>query len=430
MVQHGGPDHERARLSLLYWKNIVKVSGGVIFGQMLGIVGYLFLTWVYGPAEFGSYASWLALVAFGSVLSTGALETSLVQDDDGAPRRNAVIMILLTTLLGSVAYALLCAFVVFDHLDIHLGSRLFFAMTILLSVFALAANNVLQSWSAAEGRFRALTILRIVQSASIVFLPLLLSLVGRTSVELILGHAAGLVVSTLAWLAVLRPDKISLLRFADLPAFWRQRQRCFKFVLPALIVGACVANLPQLAINARFGSTAAGYMALAQRVLGTPLSLVGVAVRDVFKRFASLAFRERGECSTEFRNSALVLGAVAIGFAAIMFLFAEDLFVLVFGEKWRVAGSYAILLLPMSAIGIVASPLTYLVYIVRREEFDLYWQTALLAIVAAAWFSFSSVEMTLRVYALAYAAMYGVYLLACHKFAKGKGGAVAGGAIE
>jgi hypothetical protein len=64
--------------------------------------------------------------------------------------------------------------------------------------------------------------------------------------------------------------------------------------------------------------------------------------------------------------------------------------------------------------------LTYLVYIVEREEFDLYWQSALLIVVALALFPFADLATTLKVFAWSYASMYILYVIACARFAKGR----------
>lgn len=403
-----------------YWSHVAKVSGGVIFGQLIGIAGYLVLTWTYAPAAFGVYASWLAVSVFGSVLSTGGLETSLVQDPDGAERRTSTAYVLATAFIGALAYCAVIAAVLPFFPNLLKGNPWFICAAVFIAVLGLSANTVLQSWAAAEGLFRPLTQLRILQSLAIVALPLALALIGRDSSMLIAGHALGLAIALAFWARYFGLRQFETLRPPELIDFWKRRRRTFTYVLPALVVGSFVGNLPQVAVNAKFGHEAAGYMALALRVLGTPLSLVGVAVRDVFRRYATIAFRERGECSREFWNSFLVLGTIAIGFGVVMYIASEPLFVFVFGEKWRSAGVYARYLVPMTAAGIVASPLTYLVYIVRREDFDFYWQVSVLLLIGAIFLTQDHVTTTLALYALTYAAMYAIYMVACARFAAGK----------
>lgn len=407
-----------------YWVNVIQVSGGVVLGQLIGIVGFLLLTWVYRPSEFGVYASWLSLVAIGSTLSTGALETSLVRDSDGGVRRNAAAKIVWTALLGAALFAAVCGLGLSRFPDFLPGNRALVAISIGVAVFSLASNMVMQSWAAAEGLFRPLTLLRIAQSSLTMFVPLALSAVGRTSSLLVWGHTLGLIVTLALWLAVFPRAELGSVRPGSLRGFWSERIRCFIYVLPALSIGTLAANLPQLAVNWRFGVEAAGHLALAQRVLGAPLSLIGIAVRDVFKRYASVAFRDRGECVREYWSSFAVLAAVAVAFGLVMYAFSEPLFVLVFGEQWRFAGQMARWLLPMFVMAIVASPLTYLVYIVEREEFDLYWQSVLLPVVGTSLIAFAGIETTLKVFAFSYVAMYAVYVFACARFARGHNAAL------
>lgn len=402
-----------------YWISVAQVSGGVVVGQLIGMIGFMLLAWVYRPAEFGNYATWLAISSVGSVAGTGAIETSLVRDEDGAPRSEAAAKIIGTAIIGAALTTLGCLITLILMPWVLPGDKALAALAIGAGVFGISGNVVYQSWAAAEGRFKALTLMRIAQSSLIMFTPLLLSVFGRTSHHLIWGHILGLVASQLIWLSIFPTDTFGRIRFHVLLSFWRERARCFKIVLPALLIGSLAGNLPQLVVNARFGADAAGFLALAQRVLGVPLSVVGMAVRDVFKRHASVAFRSRGECVREFWNTFLVLAAVAVAFVLVMLPLSEVLFVLVFGEVWRFAGIVASWLLVMFAIGIVASPLTYLVFIAGREEFDLFWQTTLLIVIAISLFAFGDLETTLKVFAWTYSTMYVLFIIACARFARG-----------
>ena len=187
-----------------YWVNVIQVSGGVIFGQLIGIFGFLLLTWVYRPSEFGVYASWLSIVMIGSTLSTGALETSLVRDSDGAVRRVAAAKVVSTAFLGALLFAAVCGLGLSRFPDFLPGNRLLIAASIGIAVFALATNLVMQSWASAEGSFRPLTLLRIAQSSLTMFVPLALSAIGRTSDMLVWGHTFGLVIAAILWLPVFR----------------------------------------------------------------------------------------------------------------------------------------------------------------------------------------------------------------------------------
>ncbi len=80
----------------------------------------------------------------------------------------------------------------------------------------------------------------------------------------------------------------------------------------------------------------------------------------------------------------LSLGSAAV--ALVLAASAEPLFALAFGERWRLAGTMALWLLPLFALRFVASPLIYLFYVAGKQHVDLVWQGLLLAIsLAALW---------------------------------------------
>jgi O-antigen/teichoic acid export membrane protein len=406
-------------LTKQYWNKVAQVSGGTILGQILSIVGYLMLTKLFTPAVFGVYALWLSIVMIGAAVCAGALETSLVRECDGESRSVAAVYVLWSALLGAFLVCLACGVVLTLRPEFIPGDRLLTAASLFVGMLALASLGTFQCWAAAEGQFRFLTLLRIAQSTLITGVPLGLSFFSRSSETLIWGHAAGLCLALCCWGAAFPMRAFQFVGIGDLIRFWKERSRCFKFVLPAHAIGTLAGNLPQLVINWRFGSEAGGYLALAQRVLGLPLSLVGNAVRDVFKRYASVAYRDTGNCSLVFRNSFFVLSAVALTFGVVMFSLSTTLFVLVFGEQWRSAGVIATWLLPLFVMGVVTSPLTYIVYIVEREDFDLVWQGVLLCVTGACLILFSNLQATLVAYAWTYAIMYIIYLTACDRFARG-----------
>jgi O-antigen/teichoic acid export membrane protein len=101
-------------------------------------------------------------------------------------------------------------------------------------------------------------------------------------------------------------------------------------------------------------------------------------------------------------------------------LVAEPLFVLAFGEPWRQAGVIAIWLMPLFTMRFVASPLSYVFYIAGKQQVDLLWQCALLAMTLAAFVFPSTFETSVSFYAVGYAALYVVYIVMSYRYSKGE----------
>lgn len=62
----------------------------------------------------------------------------------------------------------------------------------------------------------------------------------------------------------------------------------------------------------------------------------------------------------------------------ILYFIVEDIFVVVFGEEWRIAGSYANILIPLFFVKFVVSPLTVMNQIYLKNRLVLKWQSGLL----------------------------------------------------
>ena len=71
----------------------------------------------------------------------------------------------------------------------------------------------------------------------------------------------------------------------------------------------------------------------------------------------------------------LIIGVPSFGF---LFFFAEELFAIIFGENWRMAGKYAKILLPLFFIRFVSSSLSSTNVIFEKQKIGLYINLILL----------------------------------------------------
>jgi O-antigen/teichoic acid export membrane protein len=130
-------------------------------------------------------------------------------------------------------------------------------------------------------------------------------------------------------------------------------------------------------LSTYFDATVVGYYALGNRVLSMPMSLVGMALAQVFFQRASEARRE-GKLAT------LVEGAferlVKLGMFPLLLLtfVGSDLFALVFGARWSEAGYYAQILSVWTFFWFISSPLSLLFTVLERQEFSLAINVAIL----------------------------------------------------
>lgn len=405
-----------------YWRSIASVLTGSVVAQIITVLGTLILARICSPGEFGLYASWLGVVLFISVIVTGRFETSLAIEEDGDPRKFSFVSTLITS--GIVSLFLLILLSVVAALYPAISEKI--APSLLLcavpTAFTAAVVQTWQSWAAAEGAYRKLSIIRITNASAIIFSQLAFSffqLGGATM--LAFGYFSGGLV-TCALCAKLMPvgklpteyKKIEVIK-----AFWYRQRRFPLLSLPADAINSAAAQLPIIIVASRFGAEVTGLLAMTLRILGASLGLLGKSVLDVFKQHAATHYREFGECREIYIKNFKILLIGSLVFVFGMFFLSETLFVIAFGEQWRFSGTIVIWMLPYFALAFVASPLSYIVYIANKQYLDLFWQISLFIMTCISLIVPEQYADALKIYSGGYAFLYVIYIIMSYRFSLG-----------
>jgi O-antigen/teichoic acid export membrane protein len=406
---------------MTYWRNVSSVFFGTVIAQSLPVIGSLILTRQFLPAVFGTYSAWLGITLFFSVCLTGRFETSLPMEEDGKFRAMAVLYVLVTTLVLSLfSFLILLSLFLIGIKSIGLMSFKLLLFSLIVSLL-MSLIQIWQTWTAAEGNYKKLSLIRIAQAGLVVIFQVLIGFLQPDLMGLIFGHFIGLIFSVLICI-FLKPISMNFdvtsLKFR-LFTFWKKNRKFPLFSLPADAINSAAAQLPLLLIMSKFGADIAGYYALTIRVLGAPIGLLGSAVLDVFKRHAANAYKTRGECRPEFLHTLKILLMATILTSILFFFCAEQFFVIAFGESWSMSGKIAIWLIPLFAFRFVASPLSYMVYIAGKQNVDLFWQISLLGVTLATFNITETFSTSVQIYSLGYAFLYLVYLRMSYKFSLG-----------
>lgn len=403
-----------------FWRNVISVFSGTLVAQIIPILGSLVIAREYVPAQFGIYVAWFGLVAIAAVMVTGRFETSFAISPDGEPRRMAVVCTLATMLLTMILLGLVTAFFYFVRpVWLKVTNPYLFVLFVPAVMFAATAQ-IWQVWAATEGKYRQLSIMRICQAVAVVTIQITTGYFFPSAVSLAGGYTLGLMAGLCACfyilpLGKLPPDIVVLTR-----QFWSRYTKFPLYALPADAINTIAGQLPVLVIASRFGPTVTGLLALTMRTLGGPISLLGASVLDVFKRHAAISFLRRGECRADYVRTFWALLGGAICMVIVLLPGSEFLFTFAFGEKWKMAGTMAIWLLPMFAMRFIASPLSYMVYIAEKQQVDLIWQIGLLAMTVFTLNLPASYPVVLESYAAGYATLYVIYLAMSYRFSLGE----------
>lgn len=406
-----------------FWKQVSSVFFGALAAQLIPIIGSLFIARIFSPDDFGRFSTWLAIVTIVSVVVTFRLEAVLAITEDGMPRVKAVFATFVVSILMAILF-FFCMIIGANFLKVGYSSpgSSTLLLTVVPAALLLALNQIWQTWAAAEGLYGKLNTMRLVQAATLVLVQVGAGLKYPNAVSLVVGLVVASGVA-FGWSVMMMPQFIhgQFFRLIEFKDFLSRYRNFPLYALPADSINTAVGQLPILVISYRFGHEAAGYLALTMRVLGAPIGLVGKAVLDVFKRHAVQSIQKTGNCRDLYVDTLAMLVVAALTMIVGTLFLAEDIFLYAFGFEWISSGHIAILLLPMFALRMIASPLSYMAYLVERQRIDLLWQSGLLLVTVATLYAFNSFEFTLIGYSVGYAFMYLVYIGISYQLSKGQG---------
>jgi len=410
-----------------YGKKIIAALGGTATAQAINILGALAITRIYAPAEFGLFASWLVITNILTNCLSHMLEHTFGLEPDGDERSVLVMATVAVSLVTAMAVAVFV--LIFYWLGIYFFNDSMInippVLWWLLMPQSLGATLLLvwQSWAANDGNLRYLVQIRISQAAFIAALQITAGIMQPNVSSLAVAQTAGVLLSVgMCWyLMPLRiPVKFSVL-LRHMRYYWSKYRRFPLLALPANLVGVTADRLPVLLIAGRFGAEIAGYYALVVRVMATPIALLGGAVLDVFKRSAAEERNATGSCQHAYKRTFYLLLILSAILVVVVWFFASEFFVFFFGEQWAIAGNMVLWLLPMSATIFVASPLSYVFFIMQKQGVNLCWQICLCCMAVWVFMNIDYYKQSILVYAICYAALNFVYLILSCGYAKNKG---------
>ena len=367
-------------------RSMFVVGGASALGQGALVLASPVLSRLYDPEAFGLLSVYAALL---SVLVAAASLRYDLAIPISADAVEAAHLLALSLILTVVSCVLLGIVIVGwgDQIATALGASGLIPYLWLLPVALLVASaaQMLASWAVYQRSFPALGRMRAMQGASQAVCQVVLGLAAIGPGGLIVGDIAGRTVGMeqllRPLLATLRPIQLSFARVR----FQARRQWHFARVMTlASLLNTLSLQIPFLLIPALFDLASSGQYFLAYRVLVLPASLVAAAVSQVF--FGEASFRR--EDPRRFRdlayNATVSLLVFAIPTYAIIAVAGQALIQVVFGPQWALAGLYAQILAPSLIFWSVASPISSLLLVGRREVESLAFTALELALKAAA----------------------------------------------
>lgn len=325
--------------------NALAMLTGTVMAQALPLLAAPLLTRLYTPEAFGLQTLFMGLAASLAVLATCRMDLAVVLPESDEESL-AILGFALRTALAVAALTWLAVPLAGLATGRALPSEWLWLLP--LMVLAIAVFQLCVGLASRERAFRRVATGNVANQASYVTAALLAGVAGASTLGLVAAKALGQAVgagllgraSVRQLLAALRQVTFGRARAAA----GRYRQ-FLVFNTPYSLVGSVARDAPIYTFSLLAAIGSAGFFGLARTVLLAPTLLASNAFSQVF-------YREAVALKGTPRLQQLTLGLLRLGLLAFAPLFAfcavwgDAVFATLFGENWRTAGVFAMILAP------------------------------------------------------------------------------------
>jgi len=242
-----------------------------------------------------------------------------------------------------------------------------------IGVAVIGAYNIFQFWATRKKAFKRISITRIEQAVGGVGTQLGLGVAGFGAGGLIVGQ---LISQGSGFLGLARRaikddghilKQINLRRMTVAASAYR---RYPKYSMFEALANSASVQLPLIIIVGFVGSAELGLLMLAMRIMQAPMSLVGMAVSQVYYVQAVDEFRQGrlAELTAKVMGGLAKLGIGPLLFAALV---APPLFGIIFGEAWQRAGVLLAWMTPWFVLQFMTSPVSMALHVTSHQRLAL-----------------------------------------------------------
>lgn len=357
-------------MSLL--KSASTIAGSSVISQLIGALSIWLISHKYNLGEVGLYALNYSIALIGAQVCTFASQLLIPRQRDENELAQNVVFCLLQSVIISLPYAALTAWLFHQNV-------VFLYLLTLSNAWVLIAENL----SMRTANFQFLVFQRISVSVVVV-----LSVVLTTHVQAFYwAWACSMMLLTIV--CILRAFDIRTvtrehLRLQSNLAFFKKHSHHVTKVGSAEVLAMVNSNLPIMLINFWFSALTAGYFSVVSRFCLAPAVIIGNAVRNTIFSKWSIDLRNNVFNYPEFKKVRLLLLVLGIICTVGVFIFYPIVMRLGFSEEWINSIPTSRYMLPYLFPALAVCPLTVIELIFGSHRYFLRIQLEQLAIVGIA----------------------------------------------
>lgn len=382
-------------------RNVLTLMTGTTIAQAIPIAISPILTRIYTPEDFGVFALFFAIAAIFGSIANGRYELAIMlpKKDEDAINIFALGFIIVSFL----SLSLLVLVLLFnDYFTNLLGNEdisiwLYFVP---IAVFFTGLWNILNYFNNRRKNYKDLRNATILKSIVLAVVQLSVGFVKSGATGLISGSLLSNMFANMKLFKNITKDKLLLSKISKIKIIaLAKRYKDFpQYSMPTVLVNNLSQHLVNIFIPIIYNLSTLGFYSLVQRVLLLPSSLIGNSIGQVFFNYANTEKNKTGSAQKIFHLTLLKLILIATPLYVLIYIFIEDVFGLIFGKNWIVAGEYSKILILMFYIRFIVSSVANMNVIYNKNKTFLLWQIGLLLINISLIFISKYLQLDFKVY--------------------------------
>jgi O-antigen/teichoic acid export membrane protein len=364
------------------------VASGQAIGYALALGASPILSRLYGPGEFGILAVFVTLTSVMGTICTLRYDNAIP-----LPKDERTAELLTSLAKAALAVTILGLMIVAAIFGSSLNHAIFgsnaapFTWMLVAAVAAYAACEIHIAQTIRRGNFAELSRMRVAQAVTCLATQLCVPVMFVAGpVGLLVGQIAGyigefIIIGLMRDGQARRPVRADIRELRRVALEYRSYPM---FDVSSTLLRVFAVNGQLLIIAWMYGAAAAGFLALAQRLLATPISMIGFSISRVYYSEAA-ALTHDGPAALQqlFISTLKRLTWLSAPPLAIVCLLAPAMFGFVFGTRWQTAGIYCSFLCPLVFLRVVSFVLGPTLDVIHRQGLRLVREMTCVALISA-----------------------------------------------
>ncbi len=361
--------------------NVIKLTSSSIAVQIIAILLIPIISRFYGPKDYGIFQLVFSISNIITTISCFAYQLSIMlpkEDEDSAN-----LFALCNGLIIAISlFSGLIIFIFSDWIGTILNVPMISDYLIFLPiiVFLQGLSLSLNYWLSRRARYGIIAASRMANALSGRIIQIFAGIAAPSPFGLIFGLIGGGFLADFIMVKQLK-NEMTIFKKVSFEKVKKLAIRYKKFPLFttwSLMTNELSLQVPVFVLAIFFTPVTVGYYSFANSVLHVPMSMIGGATAQVFYQKAAEEKNKIGSVRTIVREVYRRLISIGIFPMIVLMIVSEELFSIVFGSKWAVAGVYVKILIPWIFLVFISSPLSTLFSLLEKQHTGLSFNITLL----------------------------------------------------